>query len=578
MQGTAHWLDQYRGNTFEWQKHESNGITSFSRPLGLVEHFFDCDGRYYEGRADINAQLDLEVFTRLTKNQLEERIILAWTILRCEKPILLARALLQENGATANNSTATSNVRLHVEVPQNARAAVGEASEHAVFLADHYHSVDADDFWFHAQNTARVLDASKALAKLFVLPSNELKDSGGGSLRFLMVFAHQIADGLTNYSCMRAFIRLLNMPLQELRGQVSTASKLEGIRQHLPLPQEAHYPRVSGSTARQRWFWAITRILRSVRKPLPEAFPNPLRRKEARGIVSLSPVYDKVLDYSRPPMINTLVCRTHMPPSHLQRLQTLCKQVKATVGAGCWALVAIVMMEIYERNEPDIPLEERKPFVSGFPLNPRPFLEGHIELDSLMLAFCDGIVLPFLPSYLDFDSRLRLLARQAQRQLAAYQKRARPKDEEAQLQYMSSRGAGRIIANQYVGSLERADAVLPHHLRKGIDLQGEYRLPISYGQTNGISSIGRRDGLISSGEYDLEDASKDFVADYRGLEMAVRARTGEFLVAISGGEDGLRAAPSIDIGVMDPVLVDEWKRRMESILEVGQQEAPRAKL
>ncbi|GAB7365927.1 hypothetical protein MBLNU230_g7255t1 [Neophaeotheca triangularis] len=235
-------------------------------------------------------------------------------------------------------------------------------------------------------------------------------------------------------------------------------------------------------------------------------------------------------------------------------------------------------MEMYERNEPEVPLAERKPFVSGFPLNPRPFLEGHIELDSLMLAFCDGIVLPFLPSNLDFDSRIRLLARQAQRQLAAYQKRARPKDEEAQLDFMSSRGAGRVIPNHYLGSVERADAMLPSHLRKGVDLQGEYRLPVSYGQTNGISSIGRRDGLINSGMYNLEDSSKDFVADYRSLDMAVRARAGEFLVGISGGSDGLGSGVSVDIGVMDPVLVEEWKKRMEIILESDRQGVSKAKL
>jgi len=96
-------------------------------------------------------------------------------------------------------------------------------------------------------------------------------------------------------------------------------------------------------------------------------------------------------------------------------------------------------------------------------------------------------------------------------------------------------------------------------------------------QTNGISSVGRGGAVIARGMYDVSDASKDFVADFRAISSNVRARDGEFLVGIGGSDEGLWANASIDASAMDPYLVEEWRGRLEHILDLPE-EADRAKL
>lgn len=118
-------------------------------------------------------------------------------------------------------------------------------------------------------------------------------------------------------------------------------------------------------------------------------------------------------------------------------------------------MVGVCMMEMHERQSPEIPLSERKVFIPGFPLNPRAFFGGNSEPDSMMLAFSDGIALPFLSARLRVAGRLKLLARQAQRQLSVYQKRlnhfaaaAAAGEKDAKKQFLTSRGAGLVLANQ----------------------------------------------------------------------------------------------------------------------------------
>ena len=224
------------------------------------------------------------------------------------------------------------------------------------------------------------------------------------------------------------------------------------------------------------------------------------------------------------------------------------------------------MMEMYEQREPNVPFAERQPFTSGFPLNPRAFYNHTVDPDSLMLAFSDGISLPFLSPNLDLDARLRLLIRQAHRQLAAYQKHL--KNNDAELQYMGSRGAGRMLATQYVGSIERLEAKIPEQFRRHLDPQGQYPMRPNKGfQTCGVSSVGRRENVIRQGMYDLNDDSKDFVADYRKIYATVRPREDEFLIGVGGDEYGLWVDGTIDGNAMDPALVEKWRIRVETILE-----------
>jgi len=570
-----------------------------------VEYAFDSDGRYYEGRADLNIQLDLSVRSNLSHEQLRERILLAWTLFRCEHPLAQSKALSRQSYMD-EPKVATPPVYSVVDVPKDESAAIANGRDSLVFLEDHFSHVDPYDFWLHAQNSSRVVDAAQSLSKCFVYPMTPPSQPGGlTTLRFLAVMGHQITDGLTNYTWMRSFIHLLNKPLPDLHSALRDNITPNALLSRLPPPQESLYPPITGSLARKRWFWALTRILRHVRKPHPPGFPNPLARSTPLEKTPCLPqTYAPILSYTRPPPLLTLPIFAKASPAAAARLTHLCRTARVSVGAGCFALAALSMMEFHERLEPTTPLNARKPFITGFPLNPRPFLREPVPAESLMLAFSDGIELPFLPSYLPLETRLKLLAKRAQAQLAVYQKRdptamlsADDDDAGALRYYMGSRGPGRMLQTQYLGSLERAGEKLPAELRgengssssggsSNANPQGAYPMrPNSTLQTCGVSSVGRRDALIGPGMYNVQSllntcrtgSGKDFVADFKDIDAAVRAREGEFLIGVGGAdESGLWVTCSADASALDPELMGEWRERLGEIFgELGGEERKR---
>jgi hypothetical protein len=562
-----HWLDRYGSQEYKWRSLKRDGRTSFYRELGFTEFSFDVDGRYYEGRADMNAQLELEIRTSLEHHDFRERILFAWACLRCQHLLLQAKALTGKE-LFDKDAPKRTDVYFKVDLPRTVSEAIEDAAQHLVFLSDHFDYVYHWDFWAHCQNTARILDPSKALSKVFVHGLEPTQD-GRSRLRLLFIVSHQIWDGMTTYTCMRDFVCFLNEPIPELKARLVDMILEAKVLDRLPPPQEQLYPAISGSKARQRWFWLITRILRHVRKPLPAGFENPLKRRQPRiHAVTMSPTYAPVLDYTKPPILNSVPCFAMAPLKATRRLHRLCKELNVSIGAGVYAVGAILMMEFHERREPNIPLSERKPFITGFPLNPRAFFNYHVEPNSLMLAFNDGILLPFLPSDLDLDGRIRVLARQAHRQLSIYQKRVSTKRDDAGLQYMGSRGAGRMLQNQYVLGIERMDAQLPDHMKRRINPQGAYPMrPNTTMQTCGVSSVGSRKPLIEHGAFDLNDRTKDLVADHRFIHQTVRPRNDEFLIGVGGSDNGLFLNASIDANSMDPVLVEQWRQRFETILD-----------
>ncbi|KAM0714950.1 hypothetical protein Q7P37_009415 [Cladosporium fusiforme] len=574
---SPHWLDQYgNAEAHAWEVTRSeDGNGKIYRPLGLIEYAFDSDGRYFEGRADLNVQLDLTIKSSLSKDELRNRISLAWTLFRCEHPLAQSMAVERQPYMSERN-VSTQPVYSVVDVPQDEDTAVASAQDSLVFLEDHFDKVDPYDFWLHCQNTARVVDSAKSLSKCFVYPLIPHKD-GTSTLRFLLVLGHQIADGLTNYTWMRSFVHLLNKPLQELHASLQTDIKAEALLSRLPPPQESLYPHITGSPARQRWFWVLTRVLRHVRTPHPAGFSNPLRRAAPVNPAPLPPTYSAVLNYTRLPVLNTVPVFAKASLPATTRLNRICRSAGVSVGAGCFAVAALLMMEFHERQDPTAPLSARKPFITGFPLNPRPFLSTPVAAESLMLAFSDGIELPFLPSYLPLENRIKLLAKRAQKQLAVYQKREQPVADKAGLHYMGSRGPGCMLATQYVASIERAQAKMPAELRgDSRGPQGDYPMrPNATVQTCGVSSVGRRDALIQQHMYDVQAPlreGKDFVADFKDMNAAVRAREGEFLIGVGGAEDGLWLCVSADASALDPVLMKEWQARLHGIFDEMERE------
>ncbi|KAI7785790.1 hypothetical protein LA080_005907 [Diaporthe eres] len=569
-EGAMDWLRRYATGYHKWRLAQHNGASVFYRPLGVVEKGFDNDGTYHEGRADINLAMSFEIKTTKSKAQLRRHILLAWTNLRLRHTLLCATATGPADYMD-HDAVQKSDRFFVIARPNGYDHAIDSAQDPVVFLDDHYSSVDAGQLYFHAQNVARTFDAAKSLVKIMVLP---LENSGPStySLRFLFIIAHQISDGLTNANWTGDFKQLLNRKTDELQSAVPPL--ISTLHERLPPSQEDLYPPISGSRARQRWFWAITLVLRHVQKPLPPAFQNPLRYPNA-PIKAVAPdlrTFDKVLDYSKVPPLNAGRVVAHIGRDGTRRLHRVCREVGCSIGAGSFVLAGIVMMEIYEKRFPDVPLHERRAFIGSFPINPRPFFNHTAKPDSTMLAFSDGVVLPFLSSDLDLDGRIRLLVRSAQRQLSRYQKRPRNDKTVGMLEFMGPRGAGRVVAMNYLDVIERANIKLPGHLHR--EFQYQKTLPKQVNPTMatcGVSSVGKSDPGSTPGQIDLSkslDGEEDaLIADIRSMAQNVRPRDGEFLIGIWGSDDSVDASVSYDSGAIDPAWAQVWKDKMETILE-----------
>ena len=564
--GTPHWLHRYATGYHQWRSFKRDGSLFYYRPLGIVESFFDTDGTDFEGRADLNAHLILDSRCLLSKDALRQRICLAWAVLRTQHSLLSGRALAGSDFLPGSDQ---GNRERHfvIEELNDPQKAVQNASDTLVFLEDHYPHIDVEDFYQHVMNTTRAIDSKKALAKLFILPLQPLSH-GRHRFQTILIAAHQITDGLTIYRWNSHLIDLLNLDTVNLEHQLSSLCS-SSVSRRLPAAQEDLYPPVRGNLARQRWYWAISRILRHTRRPPPPSFPNPLRRAVMPAQAApMPPTYSKVLSYSKVPPLNSFTQEASLSPRATNSLRLLCRAAGASIGSGCFALVGLVMMILEERLHPSIALSQRRPFVGSFPVNPRPFLAGPSTTgaeDSLMLAFSDGLTLPFLCSDLPVNGRFKLLARQADRQLRTFQKKKRSREEEI---HMGSRSPSQLIPSLYIGSVERAENKVTPERRQGINPQGAYPAKQSETlSTCGVSSVGSRVSLIGSGKYDLEQPEKDFVADFRDFKSTVRVRDGEFLVGSAGDKDQLHFSVSFDGNAIDPAKVAVWKSLIEEVLE-----------
>lgn len=267
---SRHWLERY-GNAFHaWKREEQGEDVTFKRPIGLVESFFDRDGTHFGDRADLHSILNVEIRTSQTSEALRRRILLAWANLRVQHVLLRSSVHLDARTDLRNFA---------VRVPGTAQAALEETAGYLTFLEDLYPDVEFESFFQHGISTGRIISASRSISRLFVFPL--LKTSRGTfELTFLQYAGHMVLDGLTSYNWSSHFLHLLNQDGSQLLAQLDLYSKPTSTQKLLPPAQEDLYPTVPGNLARQRWFWAIMRILRHVRKPLPTGFVNPIRHED----------------------------------------------------------------------------------------------------------------------------------------------------------------------------------------------------------------------------------------------------------------------------------------------------------
>ncbi|KAF2096291.1 hypothetical protein NA57DRAFT_79057 [Rhizodiscina lignyota] len=557
----AHWLSRYAKNYYRWRTDvDEEGRTTFKRPHGLVENFFSYDGTDREGRADISFGLTLDLkHQRLTYAQLRLKVLLAWASLRLQHVLLMSRVV--EEGPEKQRSFV-------IGVPENVNQVVREAKQNLSFLEERGTAVDLNDFYHHCANTARVLDASKCLSRLFVLPW-EQRGEGEATLKLVLTVGHEISDGMSTYHWMSHFIRLLNTKKYQLLENLKKHCMHTEIESRLPVAQEDLYPQIPGSKARQRWFWAIARILRHVRRPLPAGFENPLQN-EQRTFPTLEPKYSDVLDYSeeRRPPLKTGHCLIQLPPSAFQNLREITRNAGGTVGAACFALVALAMMELEEERHPNVSLAERKPMIISFPLNPKPYFGYNKPSESCMLSFGSSFTLPFLSSELDKVGRFRLLLKQCQRKLGMYQKRIRSPSEKLSLAAYSP---SRLLASGYIAQLDGGwNMKRPNGLRRSpFNPQGDY--PSSKDpswSTNGVSSVGSLKHFFDDKAHSVpvQERSWDLEARWKNSRSGVRAREGEFLVGSMTLPYGLIFSVSYDASIMDEEWVGKWKEKMETLL------------
>ncbi|KAF2750663.1 hypothetical protein M011DRAFT_464482 [Sporormia fimetaria CBS 119925] len=564
---SVNWLSRWANNYHAWKQDTENGKTVFRRPLGLVESSFDADGTDCGGRADMNGLYTLEIRHTLSKIELREFISLAWTAVCLQHVLLQSKVVDSEDGKRR---------AFVIEVPDSYEEVVQRTADSIVWLDDYYNQVDDEDLYKHAINVSRIVKPDSCLSRLHVLPLVPLPN-GNFKLQFLLIMAHQISDGLSSANWISHFLRLLNTDIRTLRAEISTHLHPKQIQSRLPPAQEDLYPRITGSKARQRWFWALIRVLRHLNKPLPPTFANPLfREKRLTSPIPLPPTYASVFDYTpstRPPL-NSGHITVALSPRASARLISLCRTANISIGAGCFALSGLAMMELYERRYPDIPASRRPAFCASFPLNPRAFFGRPTGAESCMLAFSEGIVMPFLPSDLSLEGRFKLVGKHANRELKMYQKRQRTDEAEAALLPHSSR---RLLANGYIAWTERMESRWRADMKTGADPQGELRTAAnSYGAkaTCGVSSMGSMAGLFREGKYDFEDVGrgvKRFVADYRSTRIGVRARDDEFLVGSSSDAKGIVGfGVSYDLSAIDEEAAGAWAERVGELLEEGE--------
>lgn len=466
-----------------------------------------------------------------------------------------------------------------LDVWETVEEGLNEVVKNIVWVKDFYEEVDTVEIHAQSLNVGRPIDPDKCLSKLFVLPEIQ-KDDGGVEIRFLITIAHQIADGLSILNWFGDFLRILNQPEDAIRREIEFGMGVDNLRKRLPPAQEDLYPKVRGSAARQRWFWAIARVLRYVRRPLPSII-NPLFREQRLPSALIPPpVFNKIFDYSDAvaPPINTGYVTAVLSPTASAKTISLCRSINVSVGAGCFALAGLVMTKIYEERYPDILIEKRLPVTATFPVNLRALLDVNLPPDSCMLmGVTAGIVLNYVPSSLPLEARFRLVAKQANRGLRMYQKRLNGlKMSDGSLDSLVT---GQIFTTAYLTQIERANALLPEQQKWGIGPQGKLApRALQSIATCMVSSPGPMGVFLAPDRYDLEMVGirdtegtiKDFAADFRDIRVGVRSKKDHFAIGTVTDQRGtVGFGVSYDANAISEMAADRWKDAIEGLLEHG---------
>lgn len=218
-QSKEDWRARYATNYHTWKQDILDGKKVYKRPLGLVESSFDVDGTDYGGRADMNPLLTLEIRYTLLKQHFRRRIASAWANLRLQHVLLQSRVIDDEKTGKRN---------FVVPLYESEEEVLREAQRSIVWVENFYQELDGVEIHRHCLNVARIVDPSKCLSRLHVLPLAKLPN-GNFELRFLIIMGHQISDGLSSYNWFNHFIRILNMPGSDISREIELFRSEESI-------------------------------------------------------------------------------------------------------------------------------------------------------------------------------------------------------------------------------------------------------------------------------------------------------------------------------------------------------------
>jgi hypothetical protein len=615
------------------------------------------------------------------------RIQKAWSVLRVFHPLMGARWLEDEYGgefevpcwkddADADGFNAGAMLRLSEALSgaeesiefvtdfarkeEEQQAAAGGLKDGEMYFNGQYYEVydkgvrgvlTAEPIIRALSNSRRLIQERKSLSKLFVFfdEHREEEDDGYGNddddtpvvvtARLALVSAHCTTDGVTTSSnWVPDLLHLLNAPgtamLEDLFLKNASAKMM---RARLPPAQEDLYLPVRGSAARQRWFWAIARVMGWCRRGTPTGFVNPLKWK---GGVTREQMLHRIWlstdqaqyfapwgesDFgegqrvTREPTTSTGRTMAQLSPEATKELVAIARSVGATVGAACFALIALSMMDLSMEmfggaNAYDHGLRNVQPWVGSFPINARPYIRfpAHASPDSCMLAFSDGLALPFLPPAAgSVEQRLRLLCASATRQLRKVKESkidAGDSAAESKEDARKRRVAAQLtMAWNYIDTVDRIEQRLPEerwtvgnmaavaealtgkppkprkatcgvsslgNLEKVLDgelflrkrpkgEETENGVPVNTSPRNGKSSSRSGNGAAPK----IATAAEPPIdAHFREIRLGVRAREGEFLVLCWGLGGRLHFEASYDAGQIDEVHAERWRLCMERML------------
>lgn len=184
--------------------------------------------------------------------------------------------------------------------------------------------------------------------------------------------------------------------------------------------------------------------------------------------------------------------------------------------------------------------------------------------------------MPFLSSELPIEGRFKLVAKHANRELKGYQKRLKGKGTAGTAGILDKHSPARLLATGYVAQIEIIQGKLPPERRSSSYSSPQGSLPPStagFRATCGVSSVGSLATFFKRGTYDLQDlGDRDFAADFRDVNIGVRARENEFLVgSLTNAEGIVNFGVSYDLNAISEERAELWKTTIENLLEVGAQ-------